>query len=260
MKTFETYMPVFSGTYGTIWDEYNPKDSEGEDLGYDEYKLDFKKFLETIGKTSIDYLESMTYLFNKAGILSMEFMSSHSPAYYNFSNDSINITVVLDGHTLGEYIKENYAEFLEEIKDKHTSYDGFMSYHSNNIEDWKEETNNFTDFSENEHYLGFLLNIVCKIEDINEEDLYYDWCESVNEDHFVTIIEKSWDSIDVNEMFKDNVDKIDFSFGYNRILKQEALVEAENFNSTWMDELQESDKIEMLEGIGLTAKQYISHD
>lgn len=256
MKTFETYLPVFSGTYGTIWDAYTPKDSEGEDLSYEEYNLDFKKYLETIGKTSIDYFESMTDLFSKAGILAMEFMSSHSPAYYNFSNDSINIAVVLDGHTLGEYIKENYAEFLEEIKDKHTSYDGFMSYHSDNIEDWKEETNNFTDFSENDYYLGFLLNIVCKLEDITEEDLYYDWCESVIEDHFLTIFEKTWDNIDVDRMFEDYKDKIDFSFGYNKVLKQDATNKAELFGTSWTEELEEKDKIEMLEGIGLTAKEY----
>lgn len=252
MKTFETYLPVFNGTYGTIWDDYTPKDSEGEDLSYEEYSIDFKKYLETIGKTSIDYLESMTELFSKAGILAMEFMSSYSPEYYNFSNDLINIAVVLDGHTLGEYIKENYVEFLEEIR----LDSSFFPDYSNGIELWKKETNNFTDFSENTHYLVALLNIVCKLEDITEEDLYYDWCESVIEDHFLTVFEKTWDNIDVDKMFEDYEDKIDFSFGYNKILKQEALNKAELFGTSWTEELEDKDKIEMLEGIGLTAKEY----
>ena len=252
MKTFETYLPVFNGTYGTIWDDYTPKDSEGEDLSYEEYSIDFKKYLETIGKTSIDYLESMTDLFSKAGILAMEFMSSHSPAHYNFSNDFINIAVVLDGHTLREYIKENYAEFLEEIR-----FDSSLFPHySNDIEVWEEETKNFTDFSENNQYLVSLLNIVCKLEDITEEDLYYDWCESVIEEHFLTIFEKTWDNIDVDKMFEDYEDKIDFSFGYNKIIKEEALNKAELFGTSWIEELEEKYKIEMLEGIGLTAKEY----
>ena len=171
MEKFETFLPVFKGTYGNYWDDYCPKDEDGFDLPFDRYELNFKNFLESIGKSMISWLEQDTDLFDLAGLESIEFQSSHSPAYYNFSNDSINVLITIKNETkLLVYILENWDYFKKSIKQKHTSGDGFTSYYSNDINEWKDETNGFTDFSDNEYYLGFLLDVICEIEGYEERE------------------------------------------------------------------------------------------
>ena len=87
----ETFLPVFKGCYGNYWEDYTPCDEYGDELSYERYEINSKDMLESIGKSIIGYLYNSTELFELLGIESMEFQSSYSPQFYNFSNDSINI-------------------------------------------------------------------------------------------------------------------------------------------------------------------------
>ncbi len=82
-----------------------------------------------------------------------------SPKYYNYSNDSINATfkftqeglkklqdTALKSSKLKNYIKETY-----------TSCPGFISHYSNDVESWKEDTDNFSNFENDDHLLGAIL-------------------------------------------------------------------------------------------------------
>ena len=250
MKTFETFLPLFKGTYGNYWDDYCPTDEDGVDIPFDRYDINLPNFLESIGKSMIDWFKSDTELFTLAGIESIEFQNSHSPAYYNFSNDSINVSITINDHSaLAKYVFFNYDYFKKRIWDEHTSRSGFISYQSNSINDWYSETNGFTDFDDNQYYLGFLLDIICEIEGYEERDAYWDWCEMANEEDFVTIHPVTWDMVDLTEALEKVEDEIDWDFGYLKFIKEEAVNKSKLFNTDWRDEIDKEKRIELLEGL-----------
>ena len=110
----DTFLPVFKGCYGNYWEEFTPYDEHGEELPWERYDIDSKAMLESIGKGVITYLGMCTELWEKLGIEDMEFQSSYSPAYYNFSNDSINIEVTINTKILAEYVYNNWDRYTKE--------------------------------------------------------------------------------------------------------------------------------------------------
>jgi hypothetical protein len=252
----ETFLPVFKGMYGNYWDDYTPYDDHGDGLPFERYEIDHKAMLESIGKSIISYLYHSTELFEKLGIEAMEYQSSYSPAFYNFSNDSINVEVIINTEYFSQYVYNNWDRYSKEIHLHHTSRDGFISFQSNDIREWEAETSNFTYFEDSEYYLGFLLDIASQIEGIEERSAYYDWCESANESDFCTIKELTWETIDLDAAFRDNLEKIDFTYGDLVFLKEDAEKRAELFSTDWIDEIEDADRIEILEGIGLSPEQF----
>jgi hypothetical protein len=249
-------LPVFRGTYGNYWDDYAPTDEHGDELPCERYDIDHADLMKSIGKSIASYLYHSTEFFELLGIESMTYSSYWSPMFYNFENDEIYVDVTINTEYFSQYIYNNWDRYSTEIHDHHTSRDGFTSFQSNNIREWAVETENFTDFEDHEYYLGFLLQIAAEIEGISERDAYYDWCESVCEDDFCTIQPLTWDTVDLDTIFRDNLNKIDFTFGDIIFVKEEADKRAELFSTDWVDEIEKEDKIEILEGIGLSPEQF----
>ena len=85
-----------------------------------------------------------------------------SPKYYNFSTDQVfvNIELVDLQQLLYAVLKDAKlkASFLERIKQKFTSYDGFMSSYPNDLEEWGE--NDTWDHNQ----WGTLFEIICNAE------------------------------------------------------------------------------------------------
>lgn len=97
------------------------------------------------------YCDSFNDWFNElTGLdIKLEFESLESPKYYNYSTDRIfaNISTE-DLKKLNGYVQ---AEVLAEtIKNRFTSYDGFISSYSNNIEDWLEVNKPLVEYDHNE--------------------------------------------------------------------------------------------------------------
>lgn len=180
---YETFLPLFKGTYGNFWDEDNSEYyfeediQEGKEIVYNQ-----ELFFKSIGNSVIEHLEE-----NFPFEIKIEYQNFYSPKFYNYSNDSINVFIELDTKELRKYILENYKYFAKRIKEDYTSCSGFISSYFNNIEEWATDTNNFTNFDINQHYLGALLNIVCEIELITEINAYYNWTESNNYDYIELI-------------------------------------------------------------------------
>jgi hypothetical protein len=185
MKKIETYLPVFPGFYGTIFEPDETSEIEYfTDLRiqnkltavtYNQYRFDYDQYHEDIAKSCVSFLESELKDF----ITSISFEHIVSPKEYNFSNDSINILVKLskeNENSILAFIQNNQSAFEDYLRDRYTSRSGFMSFYSNNIEDWMF---NFSETLENKHQLGSILNFICHVNGITSEDLYYS-CDHVH--------------------------------------------------------------------------------
>lgn len=176
----ETYLPLFNGFYGSHWDDvdfYGEDDYYNlpEDRCFDDF-VDWQKYHLAIAKGYCNYVEDELSEF----INGVEFQKSVSPKYYNFSNDSINCVIDIDVDKVNKYLRDNFDAFSKYIKERYTSCDGFISYYSNDSTEW-------TDWSEDSHKCGSVLQFICENEGI-EEPYYFDdvhisqfYTEEINE-------------------------------------------------------------------------------
>lgn len=170
-SVIETFLPVFPGFYGTIFEPDFTRLLDDYNVNWEDVKFDFEAYKNAFGKFACEFLQEQL----KEYVTTIEFESVYSPHYYNFSNDSINCKITLTKSNckkIAKVIKLFKSEWSKYLKDKFTSCKGFISFHSNKASEWKINTSNYTDFSGNEHWLGEVLEFICKdVEFIGEEDL-----------------------------------------------------------------------------------------
>ena len=167
----KTWLPVFTGFYGTIFgtllEEYDD-DGEEVELSREDYKL---RELE-ICKGAVWFIDETLKALNLKGYKGLEFDSLYSPREYNFTNDSINITVECDEAELEETITDLIEQkfrinFNESLRADFTPRDGFAPYYSRDSEDWLPAS------FEGEFALGYYLDFLLAVmSDDNEEELY----------------------------------------------------------------------------------------
>jgi len=151
-QTIETLAPGFSGFYNSIWefddDAINVDIAEQReergldelsdytlDIDYKRYRVDVaKQYCKVTSKLLDDYIESMT------------FKELESPREYNFTTDKIVCDVTIDTDKISAWCEDNKDELSEYITQRFTSRDGFCSFFSNDINEWIDATNNFTNF------------------------------------------------------------------------------------------------------------------
>lgn len=110
--------------------------------------------------------------------LGLDSVVMESPSEYNFTTDR------LFSNISDEKIKELYnaskenkhVELAKIIKEKFTSYDGFISFYPNDINSWIEK--GFKNWDSNE--LGALLLAILAINDIDRDEFEFDMMESEN--------------------------------------------------------------------------------
>ena len=134
MKKYEVLLNFFSGFYESIHDdifdreeEWIIEDNPGHD--YDDFRFKYDE---------VGYCKKYVSAISSEIELKMEFMELTSPREYNFTTDKISVWIttkelkkissVLESETLSKLIKKRF-----------TSRDGFMSFYSNHILDWKEK-------------------------------------------------------------------------------------------------------------------------
>jgi hypothetical protein len=82
-----------------------------------------------------DYVD---YINQELDISSLELKSLYSPKEYNFTTD--RIFCYISYKDIRKMYSKVYKDYLPEvIKEQFTSYDGFTSYYSNDLDDWIEE-------------------------------------------------------------------------------------------------------------------------
>lgn len=154
MKTIKTYLPIFTGFYGSHFLEpYMDEEDEGKEI-------DWEAYMETLSKSFCDVVEDELSDF----VSMIKFEKLVSPKYYNYANDSINVEIDLYQTKIDAYLKENEVEFTEYLKNNYTSCDGFISSYSSDIKDW-------SDWSDHKHKAGSVLQFICDNEGITEDCL-----------------------------------------------------------------------------------------
>lgn len=251
-KNTETYLPLFSGFYSTLWelDTESVTDESGNYVNFDRIEADYQSYNRDVCEHIIEYLNDELSDFS----VRMKYLSIDSPPFYNFSNDICNITVDVDEEAISEYIYKNRISFEDYLALNYTSCDGFYSKHSNEFSDWEENTKQFKDYTENEHILGSLLEFILENEDVTEYQIFCAYDTSVYE--YVSINSLKWEDIDLGEAFEKSIDKVDLYYGYTQFIVSEAKQRSELFTTDWKDELSDDIKIELLEHAGLSAEDF----
>ena len=159
---YTPWLPVFPGFYGTMFDyeeEINSEtDYEVERLSeihkisvdiinqllydsryYDSIEFDYKEYEKDAARGCCDWVEYQLQAALGDDKVKVVFESIHSPREYNFANDSINCKITVDEEKVLQYLRDHKESFAEYLKDNFTSYDGFHSFYSNQLEDWLPE-------------------------------------------------------------------------------------------------------------------------
>jgi len=178
MKKIETYLPVFTGFYNTIFepseeDELNHINEEREKrdmepISWDDCDWKYDEYYKDTAKYCCDWVE---HEMNSLGIpCTITFQKVVSPRFYNFTNDSINCEVQVDVAKLIDYATDNWEEFTQYIKDRYTSCDGFTSFHSNDPAKWLNE------LPEKEaHNIGSLMHFILLNENYDAKNEMFDY-------------------------------------------------------------------------------------
>lgn len=196
-KEYKTFLPVFRGFYNNpFWefeyeyiknDIYEIRKENGlhSEIDINDLNINYKEYEKNIAIQLCDGLQSELSEY----IEKITLESVYNPKAYNFRTDIINITIIPKIEKIKAFIYENKNAFIEYLKEKYTGYDGFISFYSNDFSEWQEMTKDFSDYSENEHILGSVLQFICNIEDITEFSL----CDDIEKNSHEYI--ENWDDI-----------------------------------------------------------------
>lgn len=139
---------LFNGTYESMW-QVEEFDEDGNELEVD---YDSKEFMQSIA--DVYKSEAPEIILGK--LVELPFIKSikftggfYSPAYYNFSTDSLDFEIELDKKGFMAELKklENDSKFKQFLIDHYRSRDGFISFTPDNysgiLESITEEKGSF---------------------------------------------------------------------------------------------------------------------
>lgn len=182
-KQIETWLPCFSGFYGTIWQadgdeayELQHINDERANKGfapikwddikwdYDEYHLQVVKGIAR--RLEVDYLKPFVKDIKVERVV--------SPREYNFANDSANIIVTLcvaNEKRILKYLSVHKDRWAQWLKDRYTSRSGFISSYPNYIDGFMQD-----EPLTHKHKLGSILDFIARNEanESSNEDIEMD--------------------------------------------------------------------------------------
>lgn len=156
-NTFRVELPFFAGFYespiynsDTLYYEFHDVDNmeyyrgifEDEDITEDDLDIDFDAFKNAVSKSFCDVF----YTCNAypSFIENVEFDELKSPTYYNFETDRVYANITFDDNwreEIKDFMKENKSWLVKKIYDDWSNKDGFLSFLSNDYDDWFNEFN-----------------------------------------------------------------------------------------------------------------------
>lgn len=143
------------------------------------------RYFNTVGA---EFIENMEYLINyyipeemkqeEYYKLEIEYTGVYSPKYYNYTTDKIDYKIKTNKQTMQELKKYilDLAGAEQYIFKRFSSYDGFISFLSNDIEYWKTEP-----IETDEAYIGALIDMFLNLNDENTmEDLNMETIDNID--------------------------------------------------------------------------------
>ena len=174
-------LPSFHGFYDSIWSqmaddnlEYDLRERGIKHI--DDWSCKWREFEMEVVK---EYTDMYLDLVNRELGLNVKKLAEpelDSPRYYNYRTDRIYVDVDFSEiEKLSELMRKWEKELPKIIHDHHTSYDGFISFMSNDYDEWLGE---YLDYEHEEFglYLSFALYYLVGLEhgwDLDEE--FYEW-------------------------------------------------------------------------------------
>jgi len=200
MNKIETWAPVFSGFYNTIW-EFNGDEDElqylnenapkGKEYTYDDLDIDYRAYEKDVCTRFVDIL-SATLSEGIPAIKKIVMQQVISPKEYNFRNDAIDIEIHVHSKTslqkwIINYLKKHKDEWLNYLVSHYTGCDGFIPGYSNSPLDWKNKTENYSNLGT--HHLGAILQFYCDTEYLDEDYFYDKVIESIYANEYIKLKE-----------------------------------------------------------------------
>ena len=199
-----------------VFDDYSiDNDKKNGDIHYSsEYYWDnFQndKYKKRIQELASEFLDGK--IDDDEGIeITIKCKEIYSPKEYNFGTDEIVIDVTYSKMKILQVVKKEHENFNQFLKDNYTSYDGFMSFTSNNFDDW------LVDFEENEdRSVGAVLSYLFQeritenryefetfvVESIGGQ--YWDFIDSTDYENEVVLLKKyiKDNYLDINKHLSD---------------------------------------------------------
>ena len=134
----KTQVPFFPGFYETILDSFMDQEIENEmenkDLEYDDIvdRLDYNAARKAIAEKWVE-------AFGEELGINLEFTELWSPREYNFTTDKVYAEISEEAmNFIYKKVKGN-PELPQILKEWFTTRDGFISYYSNDLDDWKDK-------------------------------------------------------------------------------------------------------------------------
>ena len=150
---FSLDISFFPGFYGTLYDcgeneyetiknelDFYNDNNDGRTYTEDDFVFDWDAYRNSIAKL---YTEGYSnYALEIPFIKSIVFDEIDSPTYYNFRNDRIYAWFEFADtwkQDMEKFMRDKHDWLCDIIKEEHTSRSGFISFMSNNIDDWFEK-------------------------------------------------------------------------------------------------------------------------
>ena len=127
------------------------------------------EYFNTVGVTFMDNMKYVINYYIPEEIkqkdyyeLEIEYQGIYSPKYYNYTTDKIGYKIKTNEKTMQELKKYilNLQGAKQYIFKRFKSYDGFISFLSNDIDYWKTEP-----IETDEKYIGALIDMLLKLND-----------------------------------------------------------------------------------------------
>lgn len=137
----ETDLEGFEGFYESIWnpdeDLYEYDQEEGVEYGKD-YTFNYEEWYNEICRRYTEIWQGWMKKYIHQDI-ELKFLGVHHPRFYNYSTDTCEVRIKLT-HQAKKAIIAKLQEYQKEIagwiKENHSSCSGFVSFLSNDIDDW----------------------------------------------------------------------------------------------------------------------------
>lgn len=182
-----SYLPIFPGFYGSLFQcdcediaLENIEEDTGKRYEYEDIEWDYEEYDKRVAEACVEAIEKE--LRSEGFDINLIFEKVVSPKYYNFGNDSINVTYQLDQETfesMVQYAKispENWGKYLEE---NYRSRDGFISSYSVDKNVWFDKYLK-PDSSEVKHAFGALLDFILRDIGYKQHDLFSNVAEETS--------------------------------------------------------------------------------